>query len=395
MRTLAVLLAAAAALPGSPLAAPAVTAEQRAAAERTAQAGVALADLAPDAPARHTVQPGDTLWSLAGLFLRSPWRWPELWGMNLEQLRDPHRLYAGQTLVLVRDTDSSRARLVVAAAQGAGPAGQDTPPGLAGLPTVRTSPRARAEALPPLPIAPVSPRELAPYLSETVVLDSDALALAPRIVGSRDGRLLMSQGETAYVLGDLGGQQDFRVFREPVALRDPLSGEVLGYEARFVGRARAVVPGPAAAAAASTGADIPAALRLIHTRLEATVGDRLAPAAPVAWSGFVPRAPQAAVEARVVSVLGDGLSASQKQLVAVNRGARDGLERGHVLALWRAGERRAAPGAAASVRSRPPLQFPDERHGTAMLVQVFERVSYALILDVAEPVRVGDRLSQP
>ena len=397
---LAVLLGAAATLPGSPLAAPPVTAEQRAAAERTAQAGVALADLAPDAPARHTVQPGDTLWGLAGLFLRSPWRWPELWGMNLEQLRDPHRLYAGQTLVLVRDTDSDRARLVVASAQGAGPVTPDAPPGLAGLPTVRASPRARAEALPPLPIAPVSLRELAPYLSETVVLDSDALALAPRIVGSRDGRLLLSQGETAYVLGDLGGQQDFRVFREPVALRDPLSGEVLGYEARFVGRARAESGQAAgstavARAGADTAASVPAALRLTHTRLEATVGDRLAPAVPVAWSGFVPRAPQAAVEARVVSIHGEGLSAGQKQLVAVNRGARDGLERGHVLALWRAGERRAAPGATVPARSQRPLQFPDERHGTAMLVQVFERVSYALILDVAEPVRAGDRLTQP
>jgi hypothetical protein len=396
MRTLAVLLSGAVAMQASLLAAPSVTAEQRATAERTAQAGVALADLAPDAPARHTVQPGDTLWGLAGLFLRSPWRWPELWGMNLEQLRDPHRLYPGQTLVLVRDAESDRARLVVAAAQGVGPAVPDAPPGLAGLPTVRASPRARAEALPLLPIAPVSLRELAPYLSETVVLDSDALALAPRIVGSRDGRLLLSQGETAYVLGNLGGQQDFRVFREPVALRDPLTGEVLGYEARFVGRARAEAAQPAnPVVSAPAGAETPAALRLTHTRLEATVGDRLAPALPVAWSGFVPRAPQTAVEARVVSIHGEGLSASQKQLVAVNRGARDGLERGHVLALWRAGERRAALAATASARSQPPLQLPDERHGMAMLVQVFERVSYALILDVAEPVRAGDRLTQP
>ncbi|MEN9418626.1 MAG: hypothetical protein RI988_2246 [Pseudomonadota bacterium] len=393
MRMLAVLLGGATVLQAAPRAAPPVTAEQRAAAERTAQAGVPLADLAADAPARHTVQPGDTLWGLAGLFLRSPWRWPELWGMNLEQLRNPHRLYPGQTLVLVRDAESARARLVVASAQGAGPAEPEGPPGLEGLPTQRSSPRARAEALPALPIAPVSARELAPYLSETVVLESDALALAPRIVGSRDGRLLLSQGETAYVLGDLGGQQEFRVFREPVALRDPISGEVLGYEARFVGRARAVAADPSAAVRA--GAGTPAALRLTHTRLEATVGDRLAPPAAMEWSGFVPRAPQAAVEARVVSVLGEALSAGQKQLVAVNRGARDGLERGHVLALWRAGERRAPSAATAPTRTQPALQFPDERHGTAMLVQVFERVSYALILDVAEPVRVGDRLTQP
>jgi hypothetical protein len=97
------------------------------------------------------------------------------------------------------------------------------------------------------------------------------------------------------------------------------------------------------------------------------------------------------VEAQVVSFVGEGLSASQKQIVAVNRGARDGMERGHVLAVWRAGQRRidpAAPKAAA-------LRFPDERHGTVMLVRVFERVSYALVLDIGEPVRIGDRLTQP
>ena len=78
-----------------------------------------LADLAPDAPQRHTIQPGDTLWSLAQLFLKSPWRWPELWGMNLEQVRNPHRIYPGQTLVLLHD--GVRARLVLASASGTGP----------------------------------------------------------------------------------------------------------------------------------------------------------------------------------------------------------------------------------------------------------------------------------
>jgi len=58
-----------------------VTPQQRATANQVAQAGVALSDLSPDAPERHTVVRGDTLWAISGLFLRSPWRWPELWGM--------------------------------------------------------------------------------------------------------------------------------------------------------------------------------------------------------------------------------------------------------------------------------------------------------------------------
>jgi hypothetical protein len=373
-----------------------VTEHQRGAAERVAQAGVPLADLAPDAPQRHTVQPGDTLWSLARLFLKTPWRWPELWGMNLEQVRNPHRIFPGQTLVLLQD--GTRARLVLSSAQGTGPGAGPVVASVeetaAGLPMVKLSPRARSQALPALAIKSVSARALAPFLSETVVLDTDDLARAPRIVGALDGRLLLSQGETAYVRGELGNVQDFRVFREPVPLRDPATGEVLGYEARYVGRARTLAPPPApgaAAAATAAGETMATALRLTHTRLEATVGDRLAPTESSDWPSFVPRAPGTPVEARVVSFVGEGLSASQRQIVAVNRGARDGMEQGHVLALWRAGQLRADPADPKGAR----LRFPDERHGTVMLVRVFERVSYALVLDIGEPVRIGDRLTQP
>jgi hypothetical protein len=144
-------------------------------------------------------------------------------------------------------------------------------------------------------------------------------------------------------------------------------------------------------AAVPAGEVVPTALRLTHTRLEATVGDRLAPAETADWAGFVPRAPGIPVEARVVSFVGEGLSASQKQIVSVNRGTRDGMERGHVLSLWRAGQVRADP----ADPKGPRLRFPDERHGTVMLVRVFDRVSYALVLDIGEPVRIGDRLTQP
>ncbi len=353
-----------------------------------AQPGVALADLAADAPQRYTVKPGDTLWSLAGLFLKSPWRWTELWSLNREQVPDPGRLYPGQTLVLVRD--EARARLVVATSQGTGASAPDEDTG-SGLPTQRVSPRARAQPLPASPIAPVSTRALAPFLSETVVLGKDELAQAPRIVGALDGRLLLSQGEIAYVRGEVGPNQDYRVFREPVPLRDPTTGEVLGYEARFVGRARTIRPGDSEPSASARPGVVPAALRLTQTRLEATVGDRLAVAETADWEGFVPRAPGAPVDARIVSIAGEGLSAGQKQLVVLNRGNRDGMERGHVLALWRTGQRVADPVAPKG----PLLRFPDERHGTVMLVRVFERVSYALVLEVGEPVRVGDRLTQP
>lgn len=366
-----------------------VTAAQRQAAQRVAQAGVALAELAPDAPASHTVRSGDTLWGLAGLFLRTPWRWPELWGMNLEQVRNPHLIYPGQVLVLERADGRARLRL---AGRGAGLGGQDG--GAGAVPTVRLSPQARPSAVAELPIAAVSRRALQPFLSESMVFGAGELDAAPRIVGSQDGRLLMSVGETAYVRGDLDAGRDFHIFRAPVPVRDPLTREVLGYEARFVGRGSAQRAEQTAAGADGRVAVVPAALRLTQTRVEATVGDRLAPASTQDWAAFVPRAPGSAVEARVAAIVDEGLSASQKQLVALNQGAREGVERGHVLALWRTGTSLADPADPAG-RKAVPLQLPDERHGLLMVVRVFDRVSYALVLDTRHPVRVGDRVTQP
>src|SRR4029079_15370842 len=98
--------AAVAGLAASLVAAPAlaqkypITSGQRSTAEQVAQAGVPLSELATNAPEEYTVKRGDTLWAISGLFLKSPWRWPELWGMNMEQIRNPHLIYPGQQLVL-------------------------------------------------------------------------------------------------------------------------------------------------------------------------------------------------------------------------------------------------------------------------------------------------------
>ena len=101
-------LAALAVLTGTLVAAPVwsqnfpITAGQRATATQVAQAGVPLSELAANAPDSYTVKRGDTLWAISGLFLRSAWRWPELWGMNLNDIKNPHRIYPGQQLFLER-----------------------------------------------------------------------------------------------------------------------------------------------------------------------------------------------------------------------------------------------------------------------------------------------------
>ena len=358
---------------------PPVTSTQRATAQQVALEGVPLSALAANAPASHTVQSGDTLWAISSLFLTSPWRWPELWGMNLQDIRNPHLIFPGQVLVLVKNGDRASLRL----ASSGGASGQ------APTNTVKLSPRVRSQVLENGAIASIPLQLIAPFLSEAVVLSLDELAGAPRIVATQEGRVMISRGETAYVRGDLRGARSFTIFRESKPLKDPISKELLGFEAGYVGTADLL-----RAATESTtqpGVPVPASFVMTSARQEGGVGDRLAPAPARDFSAYAPHPPAAPVEGRVVSIYGEALTAGQNQIVAINRGLRDGIERGHVLALWRAG-------AAATDRTgvRPQaIQLPDERGGLLFVFKVFERVSYALIVSAVDPVRPGDRISQP
>ena len=355
-----------------------VTAAQRSAAQQVAQTGVPLSALAANAPASHTVQSGDTLWAISSLFLKSPWRWPELWGMNLQDIRNPHLIYPGQVLLLDKDGDRARLRM----ARSGGAIGQ--PP----TNTVKLSPRVRSQLLDNGAIASIPLQLIAPFLNEALVLELDELAGAPRIVATQEGRVMISRGETAYVRGDLRGARSFTLFRESKPLRDPINGELLGFEAGYVGTADFV---RAEGTAPVSGLPVPATFVMTSARQEAGVGDRLAPVPPRDFSAYVPHPPAGAIDGRVVSVYGEALTAGQNQIVSLNRGTRDGLERGHVLALWRAG-------APATDRTGPrpqPVQLPDERSGLLFVFRVFDRVSYALILSALDPVRAGDRITQP
>jgi len=352
-----------------------ISAQQRSTAQQVAQAGVPLSELAPNAPDSHTVQRGDTLWDISKLFLKGPWRWPELWGMNLDQIRNPHLIYPGQVLVL--EKSDGRARLRVA---GGGEAD-----------TVKLSPRVRSELLGNGAIASIPLHLIGPFLNEAVVFNTNELDAAPRIVATQEGRVLLSRGETAYVRGDLGGARDFRLFREPRPLVDPMTNELLGYEARYVGSAEYEREGETRQGADGKAEIVPATFRVKAIRLEAGVGDRLSPTPQTDLTAYAPHAPAAAVDGRILSIYGEALTAGQNQIVTLNRGAREGMERGHVLALWRTGVRKVDP----TDPGRAVLKLPDERNGLLFVFRVFDKVSYALILNVQDPVGPGDRFTQP
>ena len=353
-----------------------ITSQQKATAQQVADAGVPLSELAPNAPDSYTVRRGDTLWAISGIFLKRPWRWPELWGMNLQQIRNPHLIFPGQILYL--DKSNGRARLRLG--QPIGDGGNS-----------KLVPRVREGNLEDA-ISTVPVHLLEPFFNEAVIFNtSDELLKAPRVVATQEGRVMLSRGETAYVRGDLGGRLDWRLFREPKPLRDPTTREVLGFEAQFVGTGTIVRDG-----IEGTGADgkpmiIPSTMTVTTLRQESAVGDRLAPVPPREFSNIVPHAPKQELAGQIVSIYGDGLTAGQNQIVSLNKGAQDGMERGHVLALWRDG----AVVRDMTTEAKTPMKLPDERHGLLFVFRVFDRMSYALILNVQEPVKPGDRFTQP
>ena len=369
-----------------------ITPQQRATAAQVAQSGVALSELKADAPQSYTVKPGDTLWGISGVFLKTPWRWPELWGMNMADIKNPHLIYPGQTLYL--DTSNGRARLRTQKADGG-----------AGLPTIRLSPRTRIESLANNALPTLKTHLIEPFLSEPVVVDEQGLNAAPRIVAAQDSRVLLTRGDRAYARAAAGEQllddpsqkkKDFRVFRNATPLKDPLSGEILGYEAQYVGKA---VLSASESMQESTDKDgrtrmdiVPATIDIVSAKEEMRVGDRLLPEPPQQLLSYVPRAPQIAVDARIVSVYGSAVvNAAQNQVVAINRGERDGIESGQVLAILTDGLRLIDKTDA----SRPEMKLPNEHNGLLMVFRTFEKVSYGLILEITSGVKVGDRLVNP
>ena len=371
-----------------------ITAAQTQTARQVAQAGVPLEELAPDAPDRYVVKSGDTLWAISGMYLKRPWRWPELWGMNYEEIRNPHLIYPGQALHLERK--DGRAQLKIGAA---GQLGAATDPG--GIPTVKLSPSVRAEGPRADALPTLKNSQIEPFLAEPVVVDELALSLAPRIVAMTDNRVLLSHGDRAYALGapgqplleGPGRPKDFRVYRNPKPLIDPVTREVLGFEAPNVGRARLESGESTTTVPGSTDVlVVPATITIVGDRREMVPGDRLAPEPPRPFTSYTPHAPDRPVDARVASLYGDAvILAGQNQIVTINRGTRDGIEIGHVLAVSRPGRAKVDTTGGAPVA----MQLPDRRLGLLMVFRPFERVSYALLLQVSEGVAIGDVVTNP
>jgi hypothetical protein len=319
----------------------------------------------PDAPNRYTVVKGDTLWGIASCYTDSPWRWNDLWEANKDTIKNPHRIYPGDVIVL----DRSRAQLAL---EGGG--------------MVRLSPRVRAEATAGAAITVIPTNIIEPFLTRPLVVEPDGLANAPTIVSTEESRVILEAGNRAYVKG-IGESKEpnWYVYRRGAPLVDPDTNTTLGYEAIYLGTARV------------TRAGQPAVIQLTSVTQEVGVGDKLVPAGKLEVPTYAPRAPNTPIQGRVISLYGKNPRVGEtgpQTVISINRGKSQGVEVGHVLALYRPSAK-VADAARRRDAAAPQLTLPNERYGLAFVFRVFDRVSYALVMTVSRPVSPQDVVQNP
>lgn len=326
----------------------------------------------PDAPDKHVVVKGDTLWGISGKFLQNPWCWPEVWGMNKEEIRNPHWIYPNQIVYF----DRTNGRLRLGNSVGTNGSGS-TPSGI-----TRLSPQIRTDSLARDAIAAIPSSAIEPFLSQPLIIDEDELLTAPRIVAAQEGRVNMAKGDKAYVRGDLKSGTSFQVFRPGSALKDPETKQIIGYEAVFLGTVKLD-----RTAKTPDGVDT---FIVVNSKEEMAIGDRLKPIPPTPIQNYMPHRPEQTVKARVVSIYGGVRQAGQNQIVSVNRGSNAGLDIGSILELARYGQI-----VADRTDNKNPIRLPDETYGTLFIFRVFKNISYGLVMQVTDSVTVGDVAVSP
>lgn len=318
--------------------------------------------LRSDAPVRHVVAKGDTLWGIAARFLKDPWRWPEVWGLNRDQLRSPHRIYPGDVIVLEKTLKGNRLHLI-----------KDDEDRR----TVKLSPSVRIKSVGSGAIPSIPASVIEPFLTQPLVIERDGLLRAPVLLGTSDNRVVMSVGNTVYVSNappELGNA--WQIFRPGKALKDPdMNNQVIGYEAEYLGNA-----GIAAFDEISTAV-------ITHSTQEILKGDRLVPAPGIIFNNYAPHAPIVPISGRILSVYGGVTEIAKGSIITLNKGARDGLEMGNVLAVHRRSQTRMPDG--------KMIVLPEERSGLIFVFRVFDRVSYALVVQSKGSILIQDTVKNP
>ena len=328
------------------------------------------APINPSAPKSYVVQRGDTLWGLAGKFLKDPWLWPEIWYVNPE-VSNPHRIYPGDTLRLAMGADGKPAALQLVHNSGS---------------ATRLEPLLRSTAL-DAPIANIPYSVIAAFLSRPGVLTKQQVEAAPYVLALRDHHLIAGTNNTIYVrkLSAAEGER-FNVMHVGERFKDPESGKNLGYLAAYCGTAQV------------TRAGNPASALITDSAREIVTGDVLVPETAGSVGDFVPHAPGIVVKAHILAVVNGLGLAGQYQVVALNRGSQQGIEPGHVLRAMDSAKQvrdRCASITGTGTCTAHNVKLPAEPSGTLLVFRVYDRVSYALVLDETTPISVGDLVVTP
>lgn len=314
----------------------------------------AAPELRSDHPERYTVVKGDTLWDISARFLNNPWYWPEIWHVN-PQVANPHLIYPGDELALVYIDGKPRVTKV----------SSDR--------VVKLSPKVRSEPIDtPIPAIPLD--AISSFLTDTRIVDVEALNGAPYVLEGEDGRIITGAGDRIYARGEKPAD-NVGVFRRSKEFRDPETGEFLGLEARSIARGEVI----------AENKDV-LTLRLKQSNEEVRIGDRLLVGEERRiTTSFLPSSPDSDIEAQMISVDGGVSQIGQFDVVAINRGEREGLKPGNVMAVLKSGNLVRDP------VTNETIELPSERAGLMMVFQTYEKMSYGLILQATRPLSVGDR----
>ena len=332
--------------------------------------GSALADtvkLKADAPDQYTVVKGDTLWDISAQFLQSPWKWPEVWSYN-PQIKNPHLIYPGDVVYLEYD---AQGRPILRVSRGQA--------------TMKLSPKVHASRV-DTPIASIPLNAIQQFLGEPRVLSQREIDNAGYVIAGKDARLMSGSGDRVYARGLIPGEDPnstYAVLRIGKPYRNPgaKGDDILGYEALHVADAQVVDFGD------------PSTLRVKDSTRETLVGDRLIPKkASGLDQAFIPKPPEMPIDGQIIAVI-DGVSrVGQFQTVVLNKGEQDGLETGHVLAVYQAGK--VVRDNYSSKRGEE-VTLPDKRAGIVLVYRTFDRVSYALVMEAELDMAVYDRVENP
>ena len=335
----------------------------------------APAALAPNAPDTYTVKRGDTLWGISGHFLQQPWRWPEVWRVNRDQIRNPHLIYPGQVIVL----DRSGPYLSIGRRIGDG----------------KLAPKVYSEsldaAIPSIPMA-----DIEPFLTRALVFEEDDMDQAGTIVATENQRVISGSGDAIFAKSLSSDGDTWQFVRKATPMTAPVPQDTLAWEAQYLGLARLLTRGePPASSSNSEGnehaLEVPSTLQIISAEEEVGPGDRLLRNEDSRILAYMPHAPESDIDGRLVALHQGVHETGRHHVVTLNIGANDGIEVGHVLALHR--ERGIATYDGDGKKER--FDLPDQRYGVAFVFRVFNRVSYALIMDVDGQVTLGDLVRKP